>query len=1068
MQLLKLSSIILISLAATLILAHTSRGASGYDDLIDKITTKTMINHFQDYHGKSCGSPTDDYAPKWLYTFQQKHYFARPNDDEQHDEAVRSLRRAMSSENGAYAVVYIQNSGSDPSSTPSMAQIYWTENDKNSFTTTFTEGEQGRILHVTRKGNDTSKRLRSVTIGDPSQGKYCQQEFMNISLGTVTGFSINEYSHPKLLVSTFDVTYPNNYTGKPVPSKDPATDWQPTGTRYDKTMQKIITHNLSGYGSDEYGYICNSPANDYKDKWLDAFEKPPAQSSIDHKRYVDSLHRAMTHGAYAIVYNPSIFPGTSGFNWQRPEVRVLWTENKADYEMLFSGEEMERTFTIRRRRYEENSAPLYRATLTPPGLVHINNSCDMRIVSVSDRYNLPDLQLAEWSYAYKKLFKTTFAVRYPIGYKGLPAPGNPTKLDYLALGDSFSSGEGDTEKNHATNQKYYRQFTDVKEDKTRGIPKEKCHVSTRSYPYKLARQMGLTQTGTKQWDTVACSGATIYDMNGDSSAGYEGQDFPLGRLNGLANKDTLKGVSLNEMIPGRVKQIEFVKKYQPKVITLTAGGNDVGFGDKLKACVPFPSTCVYAKTEERRKLKNEILNQFERLKSFYEELKSATDNKAKIYVLGYPQFINGAPDALCGGRGLLYLDAREREMITNSVTYLNSVIRQAARAAGVKYIDTENAFGSHWLCGDRENHVNPLLLNEMIVSRIPDFQIPPVELQESFHPNAKGHADIARRFSEELGGVSPLNYEICSGGATSCPDDSATKDKIPEPPYFKVANEQEDIKFTHHQLTDGTATKVEKKSIPIKTSQRPFKPRKIVYVKIYSEPRDLGEIETDENGEIDGRVTLPEDLPAGYHTLVVSGEAPDGTKQELYQTILIKGSNPEDIDENGTLDKNQPCGAFIQAANKDEDLDTIDDACDPEITHPILYTARNGNIELGEDEDRIYLFRNTRASELTGVTNDYVDKSKNQNNTNALVGYTLDEETRGLAFEKLIIMEEDDTNISITKGTPIILAKDINDKCYALKPEDYLSPALKPGSKDYKPRGLTKLNTLPKGAKCEE
>ena len=146
----------------------------------------------------------------------------------------------------------------------------------------------------------------------------------------------------------------------------------------------------------------------------------------------------------------------------------------------------------------------------------------------------------------------------------------------------------------------------------------------------------------------------------------------------------------------------------------------------------------------------------------------------------------------------------------------------------------------------------------------------------------------------------------------------------------------------------------------------------------------------------------------------------------------------------------------------------IDDACDPEITDPILYSARNGNSQLGEDEDRIYLFRNTRASKLTGITNDYIDKSKNQNNTDALVGHTINEDTQGLAFEKLVIMKEDDKENDIPKGMPIVVAKDINEKCYALKPEDYLSPSLKPGDKDYKPRGLIKLNTLPKGVSCEE
>ena len=127
---------------------------------------------------------------------------------------------------------------------------------------------------------------------------------------------------------------------------------------------------------------------------------------------------------------------------------------------------------------------------------------------------------------------------------------------------------------------------------------------------------------------------------------------------------------------------------------------------------------------------------------------------------------------------------------------------------------------------------------------------------------------------------------------------------------------------------------------------------------------------------------------------------------------MVMVSKSQDIDENGTPDKNQLCGAFLKASGKDEDLDGIDDACDPEITDPILYTARNGKSEFNEDKD---------------------DKGNN-----------------------------------ISKGMPIVLTKDINEKCYALKPEDYLSPVLRPGSNGYKPRGLIKLNRLPKGVSCEE
>jgi hypothetical protein len=40
---------------------------------------------------------------------------------------------------------------------------------------------------------------------------------------------------------------------------------------------------------------------------------------------------------------------------------------------------------------------------------------------------------------------------------------------------------------------------------------------------------------------------------------------------------------------------------------------------------------------------------------------------------------------------------------------------------------------------------------------------------------------------------------------------------------------------------------------------------------------------------------------------------------------------------------------------------------------------------------------------------------------------TIAYETRGLAFNKLVVMKEDDGDIK--KGAPIILAKDVNERC---------------------------------------
>ena len=1043
------------TLAVCIAVPATAGVASEYDDIINKVSTKTLIHHIDNYHGKTCGSPDDDYAKKWLFAFKQKRYYS--GDPRDHQAAVESLERAMSLPKGAYAVVYEQNKKHN--GTAYLIKVFWTEDGKDDYTYRFYKNHQTSGITLARREGSRSK-LYVATIASPKLvlgGSNCAPEYLwghKQSQAFISDLNISAESNKKLFTSTFSVDYPSDYAGPKFPDNRSAIGWWPDSSQYDDFTEKITTKDLVSYVNRNKKFC--APA-DHSNSWFTALRRANvsmAKGHFYHKDYMTSLERAMATGAYAVAYSAE----PSGPRY----IIVYWSENREDFHIKFYGDAPYRTATITHKW--GSNAKLYGMFAGNVKPFWGRGGCEVEFLQ--GNYSNNAVPIAQFNESYMpwyagnnmKIFTSTFDVEYPDGYKGKPIPGDRRNITYLALGDSFSSGEGDTDKNPATDRKYYRQWTDVNEDKAKGAPREKCHVSTRSYPYKLANWMGLGSGPSAAWASVACSGATVYDINWDNSGGYEGQDSPLGRLHGYDNKGVLQKMALNEMIPGRVKQIEFVKKYQPKVITLTAGGNDAGFGAKLTLCAnheSWGSSCMWAKPEYRSWLKADLKYQYYSLKSLYEDLKKATNDQAKIYVLGYPQFINGDPTAQC--KNTFTLDAREREMITNSVTYYNRVIKQAAKAAGVKYIDVENAFGNHWLCGDRDSHVTA-------ITNI--FGANGNERQESFHPNAKGHSDIARKFATELGGVSPLRYAICENGRNSCPDSAATINTIEDTEYFKKGQTQDDLRVINYKLSNGTATKVQEKYIEIKTSRRPYKPWKKVYVKIYSEPRDLGEIEADKNGEINGSVALPEDLPAGYHTLVVSGEAPDGKKQELYQTILIKGPNPDDIDENGTPDKLQPCGAFAQAANKDEDLDGIDDACDPEVTDPILYTARNGKSSLGEDEDRIYLFRNTRAANLTGVTNDYVDKSKNQNNADALVGHTLSEETRGLAFNKLVVMKEDDGDIK--KGTPIVLAKDINEKCYALKPEDYLSPALKPGAKDYKLRGLIKLSKLPKGVDCEK
>lgn len=89
-----------------------------------------------------------------------------------------------------------------------------------------------------------------------------------------------------------------------------------------------------------------------------------------------------------------------------------------------------------------------------------------------------------------------------------------------------------------------------------------------------------------------------------------------------------------------------------------------------------------------------IDSQFNNFKDVYNQLKEASPT-SKIYVVGYPQFITSTLN-YCGPN--TPLNAIERKIMTEGVTYMNQVIKAAASEADVNYIDIEDSMGHHILC----------------------------------------------------------------------------------------------------------------------------------------------------------------------------------------------------------------------------------------------------------------------------------------------------------------------------------------------------------------------------------
>lgn len=491
-------------------------------------------------------------------------------------------------------------------------------------------------------------------------------------------------------------------------------------------------------------------------------------------------------------------------------------------------------------------------------------------------------------------------------------PGYEKKqIDYLALGDSFSSGEGDAEwvlglmrTNH------YLSGTNVIGDTSKGILEERCHVSNRSYPFLLGASMHISYDRMK---SVACSGAWAgrdYLQSDD----YVGQNNRLKNLNDVVRLQLI-GEGINDFIPGRVQQLEFVEKYKPAAVTLTAGGNDAGFVKVISDCAAG-GTCDHAGTATgRKRIGAGIQQQYTKLVQLYKSL-SAASPQTKTYAMGYPQFFSDSegPCALN-----VRLDKSERIMVREAVAYMNNIIEAAAKTAGIKYIDVEDSFGEHTLCGDGEAYVTGLARSGNL-----SLDIPANFGSESFHPNALGHQAMADRVSSQLGqGKTFLTYNNCTNPVrVMCPNSSIAEPALPA--YFADAMAQDSVDYKPGVIVDREYIQKDTAD-DFNVTLTGLEPGATAQVQAFSDPMDLGSYTADNEGTLAAHIAIPSTLPAGMHTLQVSSKTYSGESVTYWQIIEVRGA-PGDIDEDGVPDATDGCYTLNSGVDNNED--GVNDKCD--------------------------------------------------------------------------------------------------------------------------------------------
>jgi len=422
-------------------------------------------------------------------------------------------------------------------------------------------------------------------------------------------------------------------------------------------------------------------------------------------------------------------------------------------------------------------------------------------------------------------------------------------FDFIALGDSFASGEGAFE---------YKPSTDVAGNK--------CHLSLASYPYSIGRSLGL-----ESYESVACSGAEINDVFVGDFRRYRGQVDEIEYSERGAEQ--ISG-ALNNFIPGYLNQSTFLDAHKPKNITVSAGGNDIDFSGIIAKCVS-PGTC-YPNKEDRIELAQEVQRQIPRLETMYAALLDSGHYDSSVYAIGYPQVAD--PNGGC--RPNVMLNQDELRFASNLISYLNKSIQIAAERAGVFYVDVEDAFIGNRLCEYK-------IVSAMngITAGNDRFELlgGPIG-NESYHPTAYGHELYHQRIKTETSG---FTVQMPQANPSAWFDDDTLELNLYE--NAPVSEQNRIIRKTQHDsnITDDFLIHNQDVNIQSNDSLYTLPPNEPYEVWAFSDPILLDTIFTNEQGVLDATISVPDTLPVGYHTIKILGEDVTNEPVSLYKTVFV-------------------------------------------------------------------------------------------------------------------------------------------------------------------------------------
>lgn len=194
-----------------------------------------------------------------------------------------------------------------------------------------------------------------------------------------------------------------------------------------------------------------------------------------------------------------------------------------------------------------------------------------------------------------------------------------------------------------------------------------------------------------------------------SLLGYPGLVASAGRFN--LNLQACSGAVTTDVTTRQLGTLSAKTAF----VTITIGGNDIGFSDVITTCLGTNTTaCLTAVAGAQAKTTNDLPA---RLDVVFASVKTKAPN-AKIVATNYPRLFNGRDCSL-----LTSFTSDEMTQLNAGADALSGAISAAATRAGIGFSDVRTPFVGHAVCDSTPWVRNAQLFNQY----------------ESFHPNATGY-----------------------------------------------------------------------------------------------------------------------------------------------------------------------------------------------------------------------------------------------------------------------------------------------------------------------------------------